>query len=259
MEVWQVLILAVVQGLTEFLPVSSSGHLVIGAACLGVDREALDVAEVTIALHVGTLLAILVYYARRIGRVLTRDRRVIGLLIVGTLPAVVVGVPIELFFEKWLESPAIAGILLLLTGSLLLGLNRLSVRAKRTEEASWQDAVWIGVFQAAAVLPGLSRSGSTIFAGTWRGLVPGEAATFSFLLAVPAIAGAAVLKGASMWAKGAAPTTPWGTLAAGIAVSFVVGLVALAWLVRWVALGRLGWFAWWCFAVGLAVLASLAR
>ncbi len=254
LELWQVLILAVVQGLTEFLPVSSSGHLVIGAACLGIDAETLDVAEVTIALHVGTLLAILMFYARRIVRILTTDRRLIGLLVWGTLPAVVVGVPIELWFEELLESPAIAGAMLLVTGGLLLGLRRLTVGDGADHEATRSDSVWIGVFQAAAVLPGLSRSGSTIYAGIWRGLSPKDAATFSFLLAVPAIAGAAVLKVASMMAKGTSPQTAWPVLAAGIAVSFVVGLAALAWLVRWVEQGRIWWFAAWCFPLGVAVL-----
>ncbi len=254
MELWRVLILAVVQGLTEFLPVSSSGHLVIGAAWLGADTEALDVAEVTIALHVGTLLAILVYYSKRIVRILTHDRRLIPLLVVGTVPAVLVGVPIELFWEEALGSPLVAGVMLLATGGVLLGLRRLRVREGVDHEATYRDSVWIGLFQAAAVLPGLSRSGSTIFAGIWRGLAPKDAATFSFLLAIPAIAGAAVLKLGSMAIKGTEPTTPWLTLLAGIGVSFVVGWVALVWLVRWVEQGKIWWFAWWCLPLGVVVI-----
>lgn len=254
MELWQVLVLAVVQGLTEFLPVSSSGHLVIGSALMGIDAEVLDVAEVTIALHLGTLLAIVVYYFRRVVRLLGRDRRLVPLLVVGTIPAVIVGLPIERWFESVLESPLIAGLMLIATGCLLLGLRRLVVRGGRDTDLSVSDAWWIGVFQAAAVLPGLSRSGSTIFAGIWRGLKPQDATTFSFLLAIPAIAGAGVLKVASMCADGTTPDTPLGTLLLGIAVSFAVGLLALVWLVRWVERGKVWWFAWWCLPVGTLVI-----
>ena len=256
MEWWGIAILAVVQGLTEFLPVSSSGHLVIGSALLRSDTAVMDVAEVTIALHLGTLLAILVFYRQRIFRLLGEDRRAIPRVVVGTIPAVLVGVPVELWFEDVLENPLVAGVMLLATGSMLLGMRRRIEGERDYPDASNADAWWIGVAQAAAILPGLSRSGSTIFVGSRRGLSGPSAATFSFLLAIPAIAGAGVLKGASMVAKGSLPTTPWPHLLGGIALSFVVGLFALGWLVKWLERGRIWWFAWWCLPLGVGVIGA---
>jgi len=250
---WVLAILAVVQGLTEFLPISSSGHLVIGASLLGPPSESFDVAEITIALHVGTLLSILVYYRRRIVRLAGRDRGAVRSVVVGTIPAVLVGVPVEMWWEDFLESPLIAGLMLLVTGCILLGMRRPAAGDGDYPQMSVGDAWWVGLAQAAAILPGLSRSGSTIFAGTRRGLRPQAAATFSFLLAIPAIAGAGLLKAASMVAKGTPPMTPWSHLLGGVAISFVVGLAALAWLVAWLEQGRIWWFALWCLPLGVLV------
>lgn len=258
MGLWQIFLLAVVQGVTEFLPISSSGHLVIVAALTGVTD---NVVDLNIVLHVGTLLSILVFYWTRVWRLLGEDRRLIGLLIVGTVPVVLLGVPLKKFAPQVLASPLLAGCMLPVTGLLLLwAAGRREAGEREYQDLDLADALWIGCTQALAILPGISRSGTTISAGLLRGLTPASAATFSFLLAIPAIAGAGVwecislLRDASSASSADAPATPLGLLLFGAAVAFSVGLVSLVWLVRWLERGRLHYFAWWCIPVGIAVI-----
>jgi undecaprenyl-diphosphatase len=252
--IWQVVVLGALQGLTEFLPISSSGHLVIAAALLGsADNAPWDVSDVTIVLHVGTLLSILVFYWHRLWRLLGQDLRAVPLLIVATIPAVVVGVPVKLFAESMLESVPLAGAGLIVTGLFLVWGSRTSAGVIEYPRFSLRGAWWVGVTQAAAILPGLSRSGSTIAVGMRQGLAPQSAATFSFLMAVPALAGAGLLEAVSMLTHDK-PHTPFLYLAVGAAVSFVVGLFALRWLTQLLERGRFAWFAAWCIPVGVVVL-----
>jgi undecaprenyl-diphosphatase len=255
LELWQILLLAAVQGLTEFLPVSSSGHLVILAAYLAPDGkvEGLDIPALNVVLHGGTLLSILVFYFGRIARLLGEDRRTIGLLVVGTIPAVVLGLPLKkLAGDTVLANPLLAGCLLPVTGLILLWLRRPVTAIQRYQELPFLKAFWIGIAQAVAILPGLSRSGCTISAAARLGLAPESAATFSFLLAIPAIGGACVLELAG--GLGGGIGIPSAHLALGAAVAFVVGLVALNWMVRWIERGQIHYFAWWCIPVGLGVV-----
>jgi undecaprenyl-diphosphatase len=253
LPLWQIVVLAIVQGLTEFLPISSSGHLVVLATWLsGGNVEQLEVADVSVVLHLGTLASILVVYGARLVRLLGEDRRAIPLLIVGTLPAVVIGLGIELTCKELIESALLAGLMLPVTGLVLLWAARQPVGAGQYTHMSWRSALVIGLGQAAAILPGLSRSGTTISVGLQQGLAPRAAATFSFLLAVPAIAGAGVLKLGPL-ASDQTAHTPWLHLLLGGFVSFLVGLVALYWLIRWLERGRLQLFAWWCIPLGIAV------
>ena len=255
LTVWQILVLAVVQGMTEFLPVSSSGHLVIVAAFLSPQgsTEDLEVGGLNIVLHGGTLLSILVYYWHRIWRLVQQDRRTLWLLVVGTIPTVIVGVPLKLFVgDEVLANPLLAGALLPVTGILLLTVSRRSGTV-RLKELSYGGSFFIGVGQALAILPGLSRSGTTITAGARLGLSPTASATFSFLLAIPAIVGACLLQ----VIQGLGQTEsliPWWHLALGAATSFIVGLACLVWVIFWIERGRLYYFAWWCIPVGLAVV-----
>jgi undecaprenyl-diphosphatase len=248
------LLLAVVQGIAEFLPISSSGHLIVLGNWLGGTKGALpDLNDVNIVLHLGTLGSILAFYWRRILKLLTDDRRVIWLMFIGTLPAIVVGLPLKLMFERLLESPLVAGVLFPLTGIVMLWTTSRTPGKTEYRELTWRDALFIGCCQAAAILPGLSRSGSTIAAGLHRDLNRSSAATFSFLLAIPAILGAGVLEGLDMWKDGG-PQTPLNWLLIGTAVSFVVGLGALWLLNRWLQSGRIHLFAWYCIALGIVVV-----
>jgi undecaprenyl-diphosphatase len=261
-DLLRVLILAVVQGLTEFLPVSSDGHLVVTAALFEhfTQRRLDELLELEIVLHAGTLGAVLVYFRRPLLRLLSVDRRVIGLLVVGTLPAVVIGLGLKKFAKPLLEDPLAAGIGLVVTGLVLLWAKRFAptsdAEAKDYPAMTYAESLIVGFFQAVAVLPGVSRSGLTISSElAIVKLRRAAAADFSFLLSVPAVGGAVLLQVLEFARSDSGPTLPVADLLLGVAVSFVVGLAALRWLLAWLQAGRLYLFAWWCIPLGLAVTA----
>ena len=248
------LILAVVQGIAEFLPISSSGHLVIIGDWLG---ELNETPTLEIVLHAGTLGSILVVFWRKIIRLLTKDRRVITLLVVGTIPAATVGICIKRFLPEMLRSPTLAGGMLMVTGVMLIGLGLLRERDGSYQRVSLAAAFLVGCFQAFAILPGISRSGSTILGGRLMGLKPEDSVTFSFLLAIPAIAGATILTLFDLW-RSVQEGIPIGhgpvELIIGASLSFAVGVFALRWLLDWSREDRLHWFAIWCLPAGAIAL-----
>lgn len=247
----EMLVLAVVQGIAEFLPISSSGHLVILGNWMQVENTS---ATVEIILHAGTLASILVVYWRRILELLKSDRRVIPLLVVGTIPAGVAGILMKTQFPHLLESPLLAGWMLIVTGLLLLSLRWLPEGEVSYQQVSFWGAFTIGCFQAFALFPGISRAGSTIVGARLGGMRREDAVTFSFLLAIPAILGATVLTFRDLSKTGLGEMQV-GVLLLGAIVSFVVGIVALRWLIQWAREGRLYWFAAWCIPLGLVVIA----
>ncbi len=255
MEWLSVLILAVIQGITEFLPISSDGHLAIGEELcehlLGVTFT--NKLGLTIVLHAGTFLAVLAFYWNRVWRLLGADVRVLGLLILATIPAAVSGLLLKKFATGWLEDPLLTGWLLLVNGALLIWASHRPLGTLVYQELTWKQALVIGLFQAAAPLPGISRSGSTIAAGLWLGLRREDAATFSFLLSLPAVGGAVFLELVEMARTGNAGL-PWPILTMGAVVSCVVGIFALRWLITWLQRGKLQYFALWCVPIGVAVI-----
>ena len=262
MDLVGILILAVVQGLTEFLPISSDGHLVVVSALYSqatgrtIEGEQLTL---TIVLHAGTLLAVLVVFRRQILRLASSDRRVVPLLIVGTLPVGVIGMALKVWCKPLLESPMAAGAGLIITGMLLRWMHRFE-QGDETGRREYRDLGYgktlvIGLFQAAAALPGVSRSGSTIASGLGLcGLKRADAANFSFLLSIPAVGGAVFLELVDLVRDGSSQHFVVSHLAIGAGVSFVVGLFALNWLLRWLQAGRLHLFAWWCIPLGIGVV-----
>lgn len=250
-----VIIVGVVQGITEFLPISSDGHLLIVESLMeslaGVHLD--DPLTLNVALHGGTLLSIFVVYWNRIWRLLGEDRRVLGLVIAGTIPAVVVGLPLKWYCEPILESTLMAGLMLPVTGILLWTSGRRTPGDTDYPDITYRQALVIGAAQAFAILPGASRSGSTIAAALFLGIAPEAAATFSFLLALPAVAGACLL--VLLDAAGSdVGTIPWFHLGVGAFISFVTGVLALSWLRRWLQRGRFYQFAYWCIPVGITVV-----
>ena len=239
-----------IQGLTEFLPVSSSGHLVIVPAMLGWEEPPLGL---TVMLHLGTLVALLIYFRLDlIGLLLgvlgkggdpAAARRTVRFLIVGTIPAVVAGLALGGFFEDAFQRPYESSIELVITGLLLVGMEKYGERARR-QPLDDGRAAFIGGAQALAILPGISRSGATIGAGLLAGLTREEATRFSFLLSIPAIAGALVLD----LAKGNLVVS--GASIAGTVVAGVSGYLAIAYLLRFVRTHSLTVFAWYLFAIG---------
>ena len=244
-----IIVLAIVQGIAEFLPISSSGHLAIIGAMMSLKES----ATLAVILHAGTLGSILVVFWQRILRLLTSDRRVIPLLIVGTIPAGVAGLVIKSQFRTILENPILAGAMLLVTGAMLILLGRMKEKSGEYQGMNLWGAFAVGCFQAFAILPGISRSGSTILGGRLLGLKNEDSVTFSFLLAIPAILGATVLELKDLMEGQATAYTPI-QLIVGAVLSFVVGIFALNWLVNWSQKARLHWFAWWCIPAGFVVL-----
>lgn len=261
MTIFEIILLAIVQGLTEFLPVSSSGHLVVANAIfqsLG-SEPVKDLVEVEIVLHLGTLLAVLVYYRREILRLFTSDRRLIPLLILGTIPAAVIGIYLKKGLpaatsDLMLANPLVAGFCFPVTAAILWWASSRTEGSTDYTQLNWQDTLKIGMLQAFALLPGISRSGATIAGGLGVGLQRESAATFAFLLAIPAIAGGGVLEMLEALKEGTTGT-PLGTLAVGFLISFVVGLAALALLIRFVRRGRLAMFAYYLVPLGITVVA----
>lgn len=256
-----IVVLAVVQGVTEFLPVSSSGHLVIVAALMADgDVDKLDVSDVNICLHGGTLVSIIVFYWLRIWKLLSTDRKLLLPLFVATIPAVVIGLGIKMTAaDALLSSPLLAGCLLPVTGLILIWASRNATGDAECGDLSLQQAALIGFSQALAILPGLSRSGTTISTGLRLGLSPNAAATFSFLMAIPVIGGACLLEIVSLAKDSSIASTTSDTnrlihLGIGAAVAYTVGLVSLWFLVKWLERGRFQYFAAWCIPVGIGVI-----
>lgn len=251
------IIWGLVQGLSEFLPISSSGHLVLVPAFLSAAGWELDEPSLTVSavLHLGTLLAVLIYFRTDIVRLLRfrRDpgaRRLWMLLLIGTIPALV-GLPLKGALDAFQDEPRKVGGALVATGVILLLGSRL-VWGKRTlEEGRPLDAVMVGIAQAFALIPGISRSGSTIVVGSLRGLTPTEAARYSFLLGVPTIAGGGLLSLLEVSDSGGFGLP----ILAGLVVSAVSGYAAIAVLLK--ALTRVGLLPFAVYALvvgGLAIL-----
>lgn len=255
MNYGQGILLGLVQGLTEFLPVSSSGHLVVAQAAVGL---AIPGVFVEVVLHVATLLAVFIVYARRIAAVvrgcLAGHRHawvLVGLLVIGSVPAGVVGLLFKEAFERAFDSLALVGVDFLVTGAILWSTRPIAHRAAH-EVPTVVGALAIGIAQALAILPGISRSGTTVSMALWLGVKPEEAAEFSFLLAVPAIAGAALLQIPDI--TGGTSRVGWGPLAVSFAASLVAGVVAIRFLVALLRRGRFYRFAPYCWGIGVLTL-----
>lgn len=260
LELIQMIFLAVVQGLTEFLPVSSSGHLVLLQSLLGT-REG-DVFF-DVVLHCGTLGSVVFAYRHEIGRLLRFDGAAIRYLVslaVATLPAVAFGLLAQDLIESLFHSPAFVGVGLLISAAALLSTRASS--AERDEESShWEPvpvhpvrSLAIGMAQALAILPGVSRSGMTISASLWSGLARSEAARFSFLLSIPAIGGALVLQ---LFSGEPMPASQWAGVLSAAVVAFFVGLLALRWTALAVVKAHFWKFGFYCLVLGGVVLVVL--
>jgi undecaprenyl-diphosphatase len=252
-----VALLAVLQGVAEFLPISSSGHLVIGKSLLGqfwpeVTSDTGGI-QLEVALHVGTLGSILVVFWKDLWS-LCRDWRLCLLVVIASIPAGLIGLTFKGQLEALFQTPLVAGCGLLVTAAFLLIGQRWTTERYTEHDLPFRAAFAVGCFQAVAILPGISRSGSTIAGGLLMGMQRTSAATFSFLMAVVAIGGAALLEAKDLVLGGEPLAYPAGTLALGIAISFVVGIVALKVLMRVLKGRRLHWFAWYCLAVGAATI-----
>ena len=225
---YEAVFLGILQGATEFLPVSSSGHLVMGQTLLGIDVPG---AGLETALHAATLLSVVIVYRARIAALLAgvarRDREQLGyagLLVLASVPAAIAGVGFGGFFESLFDRPWVAGAGLLLSGCVVWTARRALLGEPRGT-VGVGAAVAIGLAQAVAVVPGVSRSGTTVVAALWKGVGPAEGAAFSFLMSVVAVGGAALLKLPELVTVGGPVSLP--VLAAGGTAACATGVVAI--------------------------------
>ena len=264
MNIIESIILGIVQGLTEFLPVSSSGHLVLAGKLLGITTENI---RFMVVVHLGTLLALLAVYRVQVGRIVRgllwgrvryrRGRwtfsdpytRLGWLLFLGTIPAGIVGILIGRRIGNFFNSPFLVGVCLAVTG-LVLFCVRL-IRPKESEPNWWRTII-IGVAQAVAILPGMSRSGLTITAGIYSGVEKSRAAEFSFLLSVPVILCAGALEVGQMIKVGLRLSEVLPLLAA-FGAAAISGYLAIRFMLRIIKKGRLYYFAYYCWLVALIV------
>jgi undecaprenyl-diphosphatase len=254
-------LLGVVQGLTEFLPVSSSAHLILARAFFGFDSDRFGL-PFFVACHLGTLLALLVYFRRDLAAMtvaipqMTRPSasvpaRLLWLLLVGTIPVAVVG----LLFNDWianvLQTPGVAAVALCLGAILLLAVERAGPRTRTEESLTITDALGVGFAQAAALIPGVSRSGATIAMGIFLGLRRDVAARFGFLLGIPAVTAAAAHESVPMWRQMGAPGAAE-LFAVGVLVSAVVGYFTVKYFIQYLAGHSLDVFAYYRLALAAA-------
>ncbi len=259
-ELFRAIVLGVVQGLTEFLPVSSSGHLELAKWILQDDSLAAESMLMTVTLHAATALATLMVFRKDVAEILSdlfkfswnEGTRFSALILVSMIPAAVVGVLFDDILEALFNRQILlVALMLILTGLLLF----LADRAKDTDKpVSWKEAVLVGIAQAVAILPGISRSGATISTSVLLGVDRSKAARFSFLMVVPLILG----KMAKDLLDGQfTGDTDMVALGVGFVAAFTTGIAACVWMIKLVKKAELKWFAYYCFAVALICILVL--
>lgn len=266
MDILQSVIIAIVEGLTEFLPVSSTGHMIITQNILGVAQGDPFVHAYTFIIQFGAILSVVCLYWKHFFQMRNRDEvnekiRFYRLLIVGVLPAVVIGLAAKKsgLLDWLLDSVWVVAAMLFLGGVFMLFCDRIFNKGKEENEVTDKRAFCIGLFQCISVIPGVSRSMATIVGGMAQGLTRKKAAEFSFFLAVPTMAGATLLDLLEMFHE----DTTWASvdnmvvLAVGCVVAFVVSLLAMKWFVGFISKYGFKAFGWYRIVVGLAILAML--
>lgn len=266
----QAIIMGLVQGLTEFLPVSSSGHLVLSKFILGANLDTSALFE--ILLHVGTLVAVFIFYWKDVvnlikeGLLLVKDcvlfvvkkkkmemyleRKMVVFIIIASVPTAILGLLMEAFLEDlFLSSVVAVGFALLVTGVLLMSIRKMPQGHKTLKQMKERDALTIGIVQGIATLPGISRSGSTVTAGIFCGMDKEFAFRFSFLMSIPAILGAAILKLTDV--SGADVAANFGPYLVGMLVAAAVGYLSIRWLKNLIQKDQFHYFGYYCLAVGL--------
>jgi undecaprenyl-diphosphatase len=251
--VFEAIILGIVQGITEFLPVSSTAHLILFPWFLGWGGE-VDSLTFDIALHAGTLFALLLCFRRDWIDLITRKHRMFGLIILASVPAVIAGFLLNDFVEHTMRKPLIISLMLVLIGFVMLIAEK-AYKHKDLEKTDIKDALIIGIAQAVAVIPGVSRSGITISAGLFRGFEREAAARFSFLLSTPVIAGATLLHlNKALLNNGIHDIR---IFAAGIITSFVTGYIAIKFLLRFLKKHPLNLFVYYRFILSAVIIAGI--
>lgn len=267
MDLIQTIIIAIVEGLTEFLPVSSTGHMIIAQKLLGVAEGDPFVHAFTFIIQFGAILSVVCLYWKHFFQMRNREEvnsklRFYGLLIMGVIPAVFIGLAAKKsgLLDWLLDSVLVVAIMLVAGGIFMLFCDKLFNKGVVENEVTWKRALIIGFFQCLAVIPGMSRSMATIVGGMQQKLTRKKAAEFSFFLAVPTMAGATLLDLIEMFGE----DTAWATsnnimmLIVGCVVAFIVAIVAMKWFVNFLAKYGFKAFGWYRIVVGAIILVMLA-
>ena len=255
MSLFEAALLGFLQGATEFLPVSSSGHLVLVQTLLGVKRGALSF---DICLHLGTLVSVLVVFWKDILNIILLKpayRHLTLMLIIALIPTGLIGLIFRDTFENIFDSVFLVGLMLLVTGAILWVTELFHKQAKEIKSLRAIDALIIGLIQGIAIVPGISRSGSTMVGGLLRGLKREEAAKFSFFLSIPVIAGASILKSSDIL-KEVGTAIPFAHIVLGTGVAMVTGYFAIRFLLKLLKDRSLRVFAYYCWVIGLITIVS---
>ena len=252
----EAIILGIVQGLTEFIPVSSTGHLVLFHALFGWTGE-VDSLTFDVALHFGTTTALIGFFWKDWIEILTRRRKLLYMIIAATVPAGIVGVGFRDVISQALRRLDVIAVMLVLFGVLMLVSERFRAE-KKLADLTWRDALLIGLAQAVALIPGVSRAGITITAGLFAGYRRADAARFSFLLSTPAVLGATVLESRGIL-QGLDANL--GVFAVGFISSFIAGLLALVFLMKFLKENPVTAFVYYRFVLagGIALLLLLGN
>lgn len=254
------ILLGILQGITEFLPVSSDGHLVVVQQLLGYKQSLL---AFDVFIHIGTLLAVIIYYRRELtaltvglfgGENSIRSRRTVALLIVASIPTAIIGLALKPLVEELNISALAAALGWLVTGVVLLSASRVKTATREMNSLNYTDALLMGIAQGIAVLPGVSRSGSTVATGLFRNIQAPAAANFSFLMSIPAVAGAVALKSDDLQGLTA---TDWNVYLVGGLSAAIVGFVAIWGLLKLLNKRVIAPFGWYCLAAGAITLAAI--
>ncbi len=261
MSIFEAIILGLIQGLTEFLPVSSSGHLVIFQDLLGMAEPGVTLE---VLLHFGTLLSVIWVFRADFLKlfIFWRDQQqqyFLIMLIIGAAVTAVLGLLFSGYVDLLFKSTLLVGFMLLITGTILKIITFIPVGNKDLTTMKAKDAIWIGLLQGLAIIPGISRSGSTIMASLWRGLDRETAVRYSFILSAPIIFGATLLEIKELFAVDIEREMLINYTIGGL-VSFLAGIVAIRVFIRLLSGQKLHYFSYYCWAIGIVVITvSLLR
>jgi undecaprenyl-diphosphatase len=271
MLIWQAIILGLVEGVTEFLPISSTGHLTIVEKLLGFNIDDPALTAFTAIIQVGAVLATLIYFRADIVRIVVAwvrgifhasernnlDYRMGWAVIIGTIPIAIIGVVFKHQIETGLRSLWFVAIALLAWSGVMWLADRTATQKRHEEQTTWKDTLIIGLVQCLALIPGVSRSGATMSAGLFRGFDRVAVTRLSFFLAIPALLAAGALEAVTQ-AKNISNGVGWGPTLLATAITFIVAYAAIAWLLKYIARHSYAIFIWYRIVVGLILVILLA-
>lgn len=250
---WQALVLGLVQGFTEFLPVSSSGHLILVRELMGLNVEGSSSFNLIfdVMVHAGTLVAVVLVLYKDILGLFKKPFKKLAMLVVASIPAVIVGFTCKDYIEQYFSTATYLCFFFLLTAVLMFVSELVAKRNTSPKELGWGSAIAMGVMQGAGVFPGVSRSGSTIFGGTVTGADSRQVATFSFLMSVPIILGSLLLSVIDVGKAGAIGSIDWFCIVVGALSAFASGYFAVRVMLKLIAKANFKWFSLYLLIISI--------